>query len=202
LLETLKERSSENSPSTSSTNSPRVIVGASQNLQGLVEDGLFLEELCYRLNVFPITIPPLREREEDIARLARHFLSRFGEDSGKTLKGISPLALDMLRAYDWPGNVEELEAVIHRSVIMADKNALSIEPHDLPIHIKLATAPKTIVPLGLEERLSSIEHEMISESLKRHKGNISRAAKDLKLTRRSMGLRMKRLNLNYKDFRG
>jgi Nif-specific regulatory protein len=179
----------------------RVIAGTSADLSELVASGLFLEELFYRLNVFPITIPPLRKREEDVARLARHFLVRFNEDAGKNLKGISPMALETLQAYEWPGNVEELEGAIHRAVSVADIKAVSLEPHDLPLHIKLAAAPRTAEPLGLEERLSSIEHEMISEALKRHRGNISRAAKDLLLTRRSMGLRMKRLNLNYKDFR-
>jgi Nif-specific regulatory protein len=201
LLEALKERNLDGTASAPGSFDARVIVGTSRDLQGLTREGLFLEDLFYRVNVFPITIPPLREREEDVARLARHFLGRFNEDNGKALKGISPMALEMLRTYDWPGNVEELEAVIHRSVIMADKGASSIEPHDLPLHIKLATAPKTAEPLGLEERLANVERDMISESLKRHRGNISRAAKELKLSRRSMGVRMKRLSLSYKDFR-
>ncbi|MDR2340133.1 MAG: sigma 54-interacting transcriptional regulator [Deltaproteobacteria bacterium] len=202
LLDALQEPSQDQAlPPGPLAPDARVIAGTCRDLREMVAEGLFLEALFYRLNVFPITIPPLRKREEDIPRLARHFLGRYNEDAGKNLKTLSPMALEILRAYDWPGNVEELEAVIHRTVIMADKKAQSIEPQDLPLHIKLVAAPKAAEPLGLEERLSSIEHEMISEALKRHRGNISKAAKDLRLTRRSMGLRMKRLNLNYKDFR-
>jgi Nif-specific regulatory protein len=179
----------------------RVITGTSKELRELVDKGLFLEDLFYKINVFPITIPPLKEREEDIVRLARHFLARFSKETGKNINAISHLALEMLRSYDWPGNVLELENVIHRTVIMAEEKAVSIEPHDLPLNIKIASSKKNRESLGLEEKMADIEHEIVSEALRRERGNVSKAAKDLGITRRSMGLRMKRLNLNYKDYR-
>jgi Nif-specific regulatory protein len=200
ILEFLKERSPR-SPASAPALDARIIAGASRDLRELAGKGLFLEELFYRLNVFPINIPPLRKREEDIDRLARHFLARFGAETGKNQRGLSPAALEILRGYDWPGNVEELEAAIHLAAIAAERNGGVIEPGDLPREIRLSAAPRTQEPLSLEERLSSIEEEMISEALKRHRGNISQAARELRLTRRSMGLRMKRLKLNYKDFR-
>jgi Nif-specific regulatory protein len=179
----------------------RLIAGTEVELKDLAEGGQFLEDLFYRINVFPITVPPLKAREEDIVRLARHFLSRFSKEAGKNLSAISPPAMDMLRSYDWPLNVRELEAVIHGTVIMADDKAAVIEPHDLPLNIKLASSKKNREALGLDERMADIEHEIVSEALKRERGNVSRAAKDLGITRRSLGLRMKRLSLNYKDFR-
>ncbi|MDR2459418.1 MAG: sigma-54 dependent transcriptional regulator [Deltaproteobacteria bacterium] len=179
----------------------RLITGTNADLKDLVARGLFLEDLYYQINVFPITIPPLKEREEDIVRLARHFLARFSKETGKNLTAISPIAMEMLRSYDWPGNVLELEEVIHRAVLMAEEKALSIEPYDLPSNIKQASSKKTRESLSLEERMADVEHEIIAEALKRERGNISRASKSLGITRRSMGLRMKRLAINYKDFR-
>jgi Nif-specific regulatory protein len=179
----------------------RVITGTSSDLKDLTDKGLFLEDLYYRVNVFPINIPPLKEREEDIVRLARHFLSRFSKEAGKNINSVSPMALEMLRAYDWPGNVLELENVIHRAVVMAEEKAVSIEPHDLPLNIKLASSKKNRESLSLEDRMADIEYEIITEALKRERGNVTKAAKDLGISRRSMALRMRRHNINYKDYR-
>jgi Nif-specific regulatory protein len=202
LLEALKDRTFEKAPGTGSIPmNARLIVGTSVDLATMVNHGLFIENLYYRLNVFPITIPPLREREEDIVRLSRHFLTRFSEELNKNITSFSPQALDILRSYAWPLNVSELENVIRQTVIIAEDNAKTIEPHDLPTHIRLSTTHRANPRLGLVERMDSLERDLIAEALRHHRGNISRAAKDLELTRRSMGLRMKRLNLNYKDFR-
>ena len=175
----------------------RVVAATNRDLADMVAKGLFREDLYYRLNVFPILIPPLRERGDDVITLARYFLARFSEETGRSVDSISPQALKILRAHDWPGNVRELENVMLRAVILAEDRA--IQPHDLPLGLK------SRVPAGreggLEVRLANIEHEMLTEALRLHRGNISAAAKELGLTRRSMGLRMKRLNLSYKQFR-
>jgi Nif-specific regulatory protein len=177
----------------------RVVAATSRDLAGLVAKGLFLEELYYRLNVFPIAIPPLRERGDDVAALARHFLARFAEETGKRVAAVSPQALRLLRAHGWPGNVRELENVMLRAVILAEGR--SIEPHDLPLALNnLADFGKKGAG-GLEGRLGSVEREMLAEALRLHRGNVSAAAKDLGLTRRSMSLRMRRLELGYKQFR-
>jgi Nif-specific regulatory protein len=177
----------------------RVIASSTRDLAELVAKGRFLEELYYRLSVFPILIPPLREREGDISSLARHFLAKFSEAAGKGVKSISPQADAILSSYDWPGNVKELESVMLRAVILAEDAA--VQPHDLPLAVKSASGGGRRGQAGLAARLSSIEHEMLTEALRLHQGNISAAAKGLGLTRRSMGLRMKRLNLGYKQFR-
>jgi Nif-specific regulatory protein len=105
----------------------------------------------------------------------------------------------MLTRHDWPGNVRELENVVHRAVILAEDE--TIHSHDLPLSLQSPPLLDGNVPNGLEARLASIEYEMIVEALRQHRGNTTEAAKGLGLTRRTMGLRMKRFNLNYKSFR-
>lgn len=177
----------------------RVVAATNKDLAEMVAKGRFREDLYYRLNVFPILIPPLREREGDVGALARHFLARFSEETGKNVKAVSSQAMKILKSYDWPGNVRELENVMLRAVILAE-DAI-IQPHDLPLALKNQGASGRRGPGGLAARLANIEHEMLTEALRLHRGNISAAAKDLGLTRRSMGLRMKRLSLSYKQFR-
>ncbi|MDR1656078.1 MAG: sigma 54-interacting transcriptional regulator [Deltaproteobacteria bacterium] len=177
----------------------RVVAATTRDLSEMVAKGLFREDLYYRLNVFPIFIPPLRERDDDVVTLARHFLTRFARETQKKVESISSQALKLLRAYDWPGNVRELENVMLRAVILAEDKV--IQPHDLPLSLKTQSQGGRKSPHGLETRLANIEHEMLTEALRHRRGNISAAAKDLGLTRRSMGLRMKRLNLTYKQFR-
>jgi Nif-specific regulatory protein len=175
----------------------RVVAASSRDLAALVAKGRFREDLYYRLNVFPIHIPPLRDRDDDVAALARHFLARFNQETGKSVEAVSPQALKLLKAHHWPGNVRELESVMLRAVVLAEGAA--IQPHDLPLSLKAGQGLSG--PGGFEARLANIEREMLVEALRLHRGNISAAAKDLGLTRRSMGLRMKRLGLSYKQFR-
>jgi Nif-specific regulatory protein len=177
----------------------RVIAATNRDLHEMVKEGLFREDLYYRLNVFPILIPPLREREDDVILLAKRFLAHYNEETGKSIAGFAPSTLRLLKAYHWPGNVRELENVIHRAVILAADTLIC--PHDLPLAINTPEFSEANSANGLESRLAKIEHQMLSESLRGKKGNISAAAKELGLTRRSMALRMKRLNLAYKDFR-
>ncbi|MDR1870390.1 MAG: sigma 54-interacting transcriptional regulator [Deltaproteobacteria bacterium] len=177
----------------------RVIAATNRDLHEMVKEGLFREDLYYRLNVFPIMIPPLREREDDIILLARHFLDHYNEETGKAITGFAPSTLRLLKAYPFPGNVRELENVIHRAVILAADKV--IRPHDLPLSINTPEFLEVGAANGLESRLAKIEHQMLAEALRGKKGNISAAAKELGLTRRSMALRMKRFNLTYKDFR-
>jgi Nif-specific regulatory protein len=177
----------------------RVIAATNRDLREMVKEGLFREDLYYRLNVFPILIPPLREREDDVILLAKHFLTHFNEEAGKAITGFAPSSLRLLKAYSWPGNVRELENVIHRAVILAADTVIC--PHDLPLSINTPELTELGPANGLESRLAKIEHQMLTEALRGKKGNISAAAKELGLTRRSMALRMKRLNLAYKDFR-
>jgi formate hydrogenlyase transcriptional activator len=106
-----------------------------------VRKGLFRSDLFYRLNVFPVRIPPLRERRDDIPMLARHFVKKYGERHRKTVTRISSNTLKALSSYDWPGNVRELEHVIERAVIVSHGPVLTVEELDQPAHIDGATTP-------------------------------------------------------------
>ena len=178
----------------------RIVAATNRDLAEMVAAGTFREDLFYRLNVFPIMIPPLRERGDDVVALAEHFASHYARETEKSLTGISPAALNLLMRHNWPGNVRELENVIHRAVILAEGSLLHV--YDLPLALQQTEAPQAAQPTGLEARLASIEYNMLVETLRRCRGNTSKAAENLGLTRRSMGLRMKKFNLTYRQFRG
>lgn len=200
LLRVLQDRRFERvGGNTPITVSLRVIAATNRDLAEMVEEGTFRQDLYYRLNVFPILVPPLRERGNDIVTLAEHFAARYARETEKRITSISTSALNMLTRHDWPGNVRELENVVHRAVILAE--AETIHSHDLPLALQSPLLLENSVPNGLEARLASIEYEMIVEALRQHRGNMTEAAKALGLTRRTMGLRMKFFNLSYKSFR-
>jgi len=165
----------------------------------MVAAGQFREDLFYRLNVFPITVPPLRARGSDVISLADHFVTKFSEKLGKAVKRISTPALNMLMSYHWPGNVRELENVIERAVILSDDEV--IHQYTLPPSLQTATESGTAYDCSLKSKLESVEHEMIVEALKTHNGNMTEAAKDLKLTRRVLGLRMAKFGIEYQVYR-
>ncbi|MBU2855777.1 sigma 54-interacting transcriptional regulator [Acidithiobacillus ferrooxidans] len=177
----------------------RIIAATNRNLADMVENGTFREDLYYRLNVFPIMVPPLRERGSDVVALADHFIAHFAAEAGKEIKRISTPALNMLMGYHWPGNVRELENVIERSVILSDDGV--IHGYNLPPSLQTATESGIPFGGGLEAKLAAVEYEMIVEALKTHKGNTTEAAKELNLTRRILGLRMARYHLSYKSYR-
>jgi Nif-specific regulatory protein len=177
----------------------RIVAATNRDLTAMVDKGEFREDLFYRLNVFPITIPPLRERGSDIVTLADHFLLRYARESGKEIKRISTPSLNMLMSYHWPGNVRELENVIERAVILTDDDV--IHGYNLPPSLQTSVLTGTVCKSGLEAKLDAVEYEMLVESLKTHYGNMTEAARELGLSRRIMGLRMKKYNLNYQNYR-
>ncbi|MFG1431978.1 sigma 54-interacting transcriptional regulator [Xanthobacter sp. V2C-8] len=177
----------------------RIIAATNRDLPQMVEKGTFREDLYYRLNVFPITIPPLRDRASDVILLADHFVAKCAQESGKEVKRISTPALNMLMAYHWPGNVRELENVIERSVILSDDGV--IHGYNLPPSLQTSAETGTSFGCGLEAKIQAVEYEMIVEALKTHHGNTTEAAKDLGLTRRILGLRMEKHGINYKTYR-
>jgi len=177
----------------------RIVAATNRDLAVMVEKGIFREDLFYRLNVFPITIPPLRERGSDIVTLADHFLTRYSRETGKEIKRISTPALNMLMSYHWPGNVRELENVIERAVILTEDGV--IHGYNLPPSLQTSILTGTVCKSGLEAKLNAVEYEMIVESLKTHYGNMTEAARELGLSRRILGLRLKKHNLNYQNYR-
>jgi Nif-specific regulatory protein len=177
----------------------RIIAATNRNLEELIRDGGFREDLYYRLNIFPITVPPLRERKTDIILLADYFVEKFNALNHKGVRRISTTSIDMIMRYHWPGNVRELQNCIERAVILSEDNV--IHGYHLPPSLQTAESSGTPYTGSLQQKLDAIEKEMIIEALKRTKGNMSRAAAQLGLSDRIMGLRMKKFSVDYRKFR-
>lgn len=177
----------------------RIVAATNKDLGAMAARGEFRQDLYFRLNVFPLLVPPLRERGSDIVTLAEHFAARYAEENGKTIHRITTPALNMLMSYHWPGNVRELENVLHRAVILTEDDA--IHGYNLPLSLQTPVLPGQERREGLEARLAAVEYEMLVEALRLHHGNSTEAARELGLTRRTMGLRMKKYRLDYREFR-
>ncbi|OQX59371.1 hypothetical protein B5M50_03080, partial [candidate division KSB1 bacterium 4484_219] len=170
----------------------RVIAATHQNLEELLKQGSFREDLYYRINVFPIFLPPLRERTEDIPALVEHFLKKYGKPQTQ----ITPEALKILTKYPWPGNVRELENVIERAIILSEGD--KIRPEDLPPHLqqhKSTSQPIELLEKGLS--LREMEKQLLRQALEKAAGNKSQAAKLLGITRRKLYSMMERLKLEF-----
>ncbi|MHB9293016.1 Nif-specific regulatory protein [Hollandina sp. SP2] len=177
----------------------RLIAATNRNLEKAVKEGRFREDLYYRLNVFPLHIPPLRERKSDIVLLADYFTEKYAEKNGKLIKRISTPALDLLTSYSWPGNVRELENCIERAVILSNDRV--IHSYNLPPSLQSAVSTKTEPITTLEAALSRVEKELIIEALKISEGNMAAAARRLGITERQMGLRVRHYGINWRLYR-
>ena len=179
--------------------SVRLVAATNRDLREEVRAGRFREDLFYRLHVVPIELPPLRARPEDIPMLARLFLERFAAKLQRPVTGIDPAAMDTLRAHPWPGNIRELENAIERATLMCD--ATTLMPRDLPPEIaagtRPASTPASATPLRERIRAATqrIERDAILEALRLTEGNVTRAAKELGLSRRGLQLKMKELEI-------
>ncbi|HTJ80774.1 MAG TPA: sigma 54-interacting transcriptional regulator [Polyangiaceae bacterium] len=166
----------------------RIVAATNRNLEELVKNGQFREDLYYRLKVFPIRLPPLRERRDDIPLLASHFLSRYAEEMGKAVGGLSQQTLELMMSYDWPGNVRELQNEVQRIVIQLDPGSFAT-PDLLSPHIKkaLGVITKANVPKGtLREMMDAVEKYLLMETLREHGHNKTSAAKGLGITREGL----------------
>jgi len=177
----------------------RVIAATNRELETMIKDNSFRQDLYYRLNVFPIHIPPLKERRTDILELANFFVEKYSKGNHKYVRRISTPAIDMLMSYHWPGNVRELENCIERAVLLTNDDV--VHGHHLPPTLQTAEASNTPMKGTLEECLEQVEREMIIESLKIAKGNKARAARDLGITERLMGLRVAKYGVDTRQFR-
>lgn len=177
----------------------RIIAATNRNLEQLMKENRFREDLYYRLNVFPIHIPPLRERKTDILLLADYFVEKYSRENHKNIRRISTPAIDMLMAYHWPGNVRELENCIERAVLLSNDDV--IHGHHLPPTLQTAEASGTVIKSTLKETLASVEKEMILDALKSSRGNMAKAARTLGITERIMGLRVKKYGIDPLRFR-
>jgi len=185
LLRVLQEKEVMKVGSTERTKiDVRLIAATNEDLEGLMKKGKFREDLFYRLHVFPIFLPDLKDRKEDIPLLAYHFLERYSKEAKKEIKGFSKEAMNLLLEYDWPGNVRELENAIERAVIMADKDYLT--PNDFPKD--LVQGVPALIKKGVKKRksLEEIKDEYIQQILKETNGNKRAAAEILKVNPRTL----------------
>ena len=173
----------------------RLLSATNINFEKHIQEGKFRADLYYRLNVIPILLPPLRERNEDIPLLIDHFIKRFNKTLNKKVKGLTQPALEQLLAYAWPGNVRELQNMVERLVVLA--TGPMITPEELPLIPKRSSHDK--VAGSLKANVESFEKDIINIALDDHQGNISQAAKDLKLPRTSLITRMKALGMEYSE---
>src|SRR3984893_16629636 len=176
----------------------RVIAATNRDLNEAVADGTFRQDLFYRLNVFPLEMPPLRERQEDIAVLVEYFVDRYARKAGKTIRRISKRTLDRLKSYPWPGNVRELQNVIERSVIVSDTDEFTVDES------WLSTRPAVESRLGMSGALASHEKALIEDALRATGGRVfgpSGAAERLGIPRSTLESKIRSLKINKSRFR-
>ena len=172
----------------------RVVAATNRNLELMLAEGQFREDLYYRLNVIRINVPLLKERREDISTLAIHFLNKLATNVGKAIRGIDDKALQLLKNYDWPGNVRELENLIERAVVLAEGEMLTVVDFPAEIARKVADGPLTNNN-GLRDQVAAMEVESLKRALTEAGGNKSRAAKILGLARSTFISKLKKWEL-------
>ena len=177
----------------------RTIAATNSDLEELMDRGEFRTDLYYRLNVYSIYLPPLRDRKTDILLLADHFMLKYGRQHGKAIKRISTPAIDMLMRYHWPGNVRELENCIERAAIVCEDQV--IHSYHLPPTLQTAESSDTVPRLSLDEAMASYEKEIIQDALKTTRGNQARAARLLNSTERIIGYKIKKYRIDTSRFK-
>jgi Nif-specific regulatory protein len=201
LLRVLQEREFERLGGTHTIHANvRLVTATNKELEKAITAGDFREDLYYRLNVFAIFVPPLRERKPDILQLANHFLEKFSRQHEKNVKRIATPAIDMLMCYHWPGNVRELENAIERAVVVCDTQVL--HAHHLPPTLQTAEASGTTINLSLDEATESFEKDILQDALKSARGNRAKAARLLKTTGRVFNYKVRKYKIDWHRFQG
>ncbi|MGH9822992.1 MAG: sigma-54-dependent Fis family transcriptional regulator [Blastocatellia bacterium] len=177
----------------------RLIAATNKDLEKAIGESSFREDLYYRLNVFTIFVPPLRERKPDVLLLADYFLEKFSMEHAKNIKRISTPAIDMLMSYHWPGNVRELENTMERAVLVCDGNV--IHSHHLPPTLQTAEASGTVMGVSLAEAVDAYEKDIIQDALKTTRGNRSKAARLLSSTERIINYKVEKYGIDCSRFR-
>ncbi len=189
----------------------RLIAATNRDLKSLIADGKFREDLYYRLAVVPIELPPLRDRREDIPLLVRHFIAKYDARLGKRVEGIEEEAIELLLGYSWPGNIRELENLMERSVLFADGPLILASALPDSLRERGSQPPVPIAAMGplgaiaapsgasmkeiVRHAQAELEKELISRALEETGGNVTRAAKRLQISRKSLQVKMKELGL-------
>jgi two-component system NtrC family response regulator len=175
----------------------RIVAATNRNLEDLIEEGRFREDLYYRLNVVRINIPPLRKRKSDIPLLVDYFFKKYSTENNKKMTGISKEAMDQLMKYDYPGNVRELENIIEQSVVLGRGDMISVR--DLPMTVKgIRSESKKVDPFGegtFIERVEAFEKELIDQALEQAQGVQTRAAKILGITERHLRYKLNKYGM-------
>ncbi|MCY2990505.1 MAG: sigma 54-interacting transcriptional regulator [Planctomycetota bacterium] len=199
LLRMLQEREFERVGSNRTIQADiRVIAATNQDLEARVAAGLFRQDLYYRINVFPIFLPPLRERRDDILLLADHFVAKYARKMGKEVRRISTPAINMMFAYHWPGNVRELENCIEYAVVLSTDGV--IHGQNLPPTLQLPELAETARAGSLKARVEVLEKDLIMDALKSNHGHLTAAAQQLGITPRMVRYKIKNLGIDYRRF--
>jgi Nif-specific regulatory protein len=177
----------------------RIITATNRNLEEMIPKNEFREDLYYRLNVFPIFVPPLREHRGDIPLLVNHFIEKYNKIHSLKIKRISSSAIDLLMTYHWPGNIRELENCVERAAILSTDGV--IRSHNLPPTLQSAASTGSRLEGSLGAILENVEKQILIDALNLSKGNVSKAAEQLKLTERIMGLRVKKYQIDPNIFK-
>ena len=200
LLRVLQEREFERLGGVSPVKvDVRLLAATHRDLESAVKAGTFREDLYYRLQVFEVFMPPLRERQADILLLADHFVEKVAAAQGKDVRRISTSAIDMLAAYHWPGNVRELENAIERAILVCEGGV--IHAHHLPPSLQTAEVSGTLPGTGLGDAVAAFERDLLQDALKSARGNRSRAARLLQTTERILNYKVQKYGLEPERFR-
>ena len=199
LLRVLQEREFERLGSTDTVKiNVRLIAATNKDLERAMAAGTLREDLYFRLNVFTIFVPPLRERKADLLLLVDHFLEKFSREHRKSIKRISTPAIDMLMSYHWPGNVRELENTLERAVLMCDGQV--IHGHHLPPSLQTAEASGTVTRVSLSDAVAGFEKDLIQDALKTTRGNRAKAARMLDTTERVLNYKVRKYAIDVHRF--
>jgi Nif-specific regulatory protein len=200
LLRVLQERELERLGGTRTIKvNVRLMVATNRDLASAVEAGTFREDLFYRLNVYPIYLPPLREREADLLLLADYFLEKYAREYNKDIRRVSTPGIDALMRYHWPGNVRELENCMERAVLLCEDQV--IHSYHLPPTLQTAEDTGTQQSQSLREAVERYENELIIDALKSSRGNMRQAGKALGTTERIFGYKVKKYGINPRQYR-
>jgi Nif-specific regulatory protein len=200
LLRVLQEREFERVGGTETVKvNVRLIAATNKDMEKAIAEGTFREDLYYRLNVFTIFVPPLRERKADLLLLADHFLDKFSREHNKVIKRISTPAIDMLTAYHWPGNVRELENALERAVLVCD--GAVVHGHHLPPSLQTADSSGTVTRVSLKDAVAAYERDLILDALKTTRGNRAKAARLLDTTERILNYKVQGYGIDVRRFK-
>ena len=211
LLRVLQEREFKPVGGTTSKKvNIRLIAATNKDLEKMIKDGTFMEDLYYRLNIVLLHLPSLKDRPEDIPLLAVHFLKKHAEEMGKSVKGFTPEAVDRLMKFPWPGNVRELEHVVERTVVMMEEEDMVRPEHLLLTHQEEKGEPVSAIPMTSEElkeikkqlrekAVEDVEKTFVLMALERHNWNVTRAAEEVGMLRPNFQALMRKYNLRARE---